>query len=45
MVSPISNNLFEQSLLLKGSVSEVASQLKVSEATTYRYLNKIKKEQ
>lgn len=30
--------------LLKGSVSEVASQLKVSEATIYRYLNIIKKE-
>jgi predicted transcriptional regulator YheO len=30
--------------LLKGSVSEVASQLKVSEATVYRYLNIIKKE-
>jgi len=30
--------------LLKGSVSEVASQLKTSEATVYRYLNKIKKE-
>jgi predicted transcriptional regulator YheO len=31
--------------LLKGSVSEVAAQFKVSEATIYRYLNKIKKEQ
>ncbi len=30
--------------LLKGSVAEVASQLKVSEATIYRYLTKIKKE-
>ncbi|HBK67372.1 MAG TPA: YheO-like PAS domain protein [Firmicutes bacterium] len=29
--------------LLKGSVAEVASQLKVSEATIYRYLSKIKK--
>jgi predicted transcriptional regulator YheO len=29
--------------LLKGSVSEVAVRLKVSEATIYRYLNKIKK--
>ncbi|WP_279388728.1 helix-turn-helix transcriptional regulator [Hydrogenispora ethanolica] len=30
--------------LLKGSIGEVASQLKVSEATIYRYLNKVKKE-
>jgi predicted transcriptional regulator YheO len=30
--------------LLKGSISEVALQLKVSEATIYRYLNKVKKE-
>jgi predicted transcriptional regulator YheO len=30
--------------LLKGSVAEVASQLRVSEATIYRYLTKIKKE-
>ncbi|HBE81028.1 MAG TPA: YheO-like PAS domain protein [Firmicutes bacterium] len=30
--------------LLKGSVAEVAAQLKVSEATIYRYLTKIKKE-
>jgi predicted transcriptional regulator YheO len=29
--------------LLKGSVSEVAARLKVSEATIYRYLNKLKK--
>ncbi len=30
--------------LLKGAVSEIAVQLKSSEATIYRYLNKIKKE-
>lgn len=31
--------------LLKGAVSEVAAQLKVSEATIYRYLNKIKRKE
>jgi predicted transcriptional regulator YheO len=30
--------------LLKGAIGEVASQLKVSEATIYRYLSKVKKE-
>jgi predicted transcriptional regulator YheO len=29
--------------LLKGAISEVAEQLKVSEVTIYRYLNGVKK--
>ncbi|MGI6299295.1 MAG: helix-turn-helix transcriptional regulator [Saccharofermentanales bacterium] len=41
----IINELYQNGVfLMKGSVSKVASKLKASEASIYRYLNKIRKE-